>query len=95
MAKFRALTNIRHGEVSQDENGQDVHKVHEFPAGSIVRGLASKFMKELWDAGVLEQVDEKPEPEAKVTSTPVTPAAPPDGSADGSEGDPGAGPKAE
>jgi hypothetical protein len=37
--------------------GMEDGSVKVFEAGEIVTGLTSEMMRELWDAGVLEQVD--------------------------------------
>src|ERR1700733_13955211 len=82
-AWFRALSNIQHGEaVNADGNPvathggeQVVNEEHYFPHGSEVVGLSPKVMEQLWDAGVLEKVEDAPRPKAsvKVTETPAAP----------------------
>jgi hypothetical protein len=84
MAKFKALSNIQHG--TEDKDGTPI--IMEFPHGSIVEGLDKDTMKKLWDAGVLEQVDETPLPTVKTTVRPTTdPSAPSQGPASGTEGE--------
>jgi hypothetical protein len=70
MAKFKAATNIRYGVMIDGE-----HHLYEIPAGAIVTGLPKEGMKELWDAGALVQVDDKPAPEVAVTVTKSSSAA--------------------
>lgn len=65
--KYRALSNIEHGEEVEDGN-----QITRFPHGSIVEGLDKDTMKSLWDAGVLEEVEDVPAPTVtkSVTQTP-------------------------
>jgi hypothetical protein len=70
MPQFKALSNITHGEEQEDGTVVETH----FPYGAIVEGISKEAMKNLWNAGVLEQVDETPVPVA--TSTVKAPAAP-------------------
>lgn len=73
MAKqYRALSNIEHGEELEDGSGNQITR---FPYGSIVEGLDKDTMKNLWDAGVLEEVGDVPAPVVTktVTSTPNDP----------------------
>ena|SRR6266705_2761188 len=51
---FRALSNIDHGE-GTDAAGNPQGKYFKY--GELVVGLSTEVMKELWDAGVLEQVE--------------------------------------
>lgn len=56
MAKaYRALSKIDHGEGTHPETGRPLGRT--FPFGSLVTGLPTEVMKQLWDAGVLEEVD--------------------------------------
>jgi hypothetical protein len=55
MPTFKALSQIKHGVA--DSSGEQVD-VRVFEVGDKVEGLDKKSMKALWDAGVLEQVDE-------------------------------------
>jgi hypothetical protein len=56
MAKaYKALSNIDHGEGSDPQTGAPLGKY--FAYGELVVGLDSDTMKQLWDAGVLEEVD--------------------------------------
>ena len=77
MAKqYRALSNIEHGEDVEDGN-----QITRFPFGSVVEGLPADIMKNLWDAGVLEEVDTA---EPVVTrSVTVRPNDPTKGTGDG------------
>lgn len=55
MAKaYRAVTEIRHG---QQNAGDGSNELLIFKAGDVVKGLPNDVMKNLWDAGALEQVD--------------------------------------
>ena len=58
--KFRAVTRIRHGfdKPGQDADGSEisVNEVREFEPGQVVSGLSAKDMKQLWEAGALEEV---------------------------------------
>jgi hypothetical protein len=70
MAKaYRALSIIRHG-VANDEGVETEVKV--FPYGSIVSGLDTDTMKNLWDAGVLEELEI---PDAQTTQTGSSPSS--------------------
>jgi hypothetical protein len=62
--QYRSLSNIQYGEEVADGN-----QITHFPHGSIVEGLSEKVMKELWDAGVLEEVESAP-PAVTRTVTP-------------------------
>jgi hypothetical protein len=59
MAKaYRALSNIQYGEDVVDEaSGQTVNQMTHIPHGAKVEGLPGEVMKNLWDAGVLEEVE--------------------------------------
>lgn len=71
MAKYRALTTIRHGEHVDGD-----HVVKEFSEGDVVSGLPKEFMQQLWDMGLLEKVVEEPKPvEDPAGTTPTDPAA--------------------
>jgi hypothetical protein len=78
---YRALSNIEHGEEKTDKDGNVTNVVKKFEYGQLVTGLDKDIMKNLWDAGVLEQVDvpEAPKPESKQTEpsggAPAAPAA--------------------
>jgi len=52
---YRAATKIKHGEPGGE--------VKEFEAGDPVVGLSKKSMRELWDAGALEEYDTSEEKE--------------------------------
>jgi len=57
MAKvYRALSNIEHGE-EIEQDGQIVNQITRIPFGAVVEGLPADVMKNLWDAGVLEEVE--------------------------------------
>jgi hypothetical protein len=59
MAKqYKAVTLIRHG-VGEEQTDGTVRQtgVVVFEPGDVVTGLPKAAMKELWDAGVLEQVE--------------------------------------
>jgi len=78
MTWFRALSNIEHGEQVADDEGGGV-RVFNFPHGSEVKGLSKEVMEVLWDAGVLERVEDSQRPEPTVTVRQAeTPAAPGD-----------------
>jgi hypothetical protein len=58
MAKaFRALSNIEHGEEKVGSDGQVGVEITRIPYGAIVEGLDKDTMKNLWDAGVLEEIE--------------------------------------
>jgi hypothetical protein len=69
MPKYRALSNIEHGEEGVDDQNQPTNVITSFPYGSIVEGLDKDTMKSLWDAGVLEEVGEEPVPTVTKTVT--------------------------
>lgn len=70
MAKqYRALSNIEHGEEEVGQDGMTSVTTHRFPFGSIVEGLDADTMKNLWDAGVLEEVAETPQAATKTVTT--------------------------
>jgi hypothetical protein len=61
MAKYVAVTQIRHGEVQgEGADAENVEKV--FEPGDVVTGLDRKVMRDLWDNGALRQVDEGNQP---------------------------------
>lgn len=71
MAKqFRALSNIEHGVDHVDAgSGQAVNEITHIPYGAIVEGLDKDTMKNLWDAGVLEEVESAPPVVTKSVTT--------------------------
>jgi len=89
MAKaYYAVAPIRHG-VGEEQTDGSVRqvKVLTFEVGDKVEGLSNDEMKQLWDAGVLEQRDVKDDkPAADATGeTPATGGDTPSESSAGGE----------
>lgn len=84
MAKaYRALSNINHGVEKVDSaTGESSVEMTVFPYGATVEGLSADVMKNLWDAGVLEEVDTV----APVVTKTVTSSAKPEAKSEGGSG---------
>ena len=64
MGSYRALSAIKYSD-SSDPNAEVV----VIEAGELVEGLPTETMKELWNAGALEKVED-PTPEPAAVTTP-------------------------
>lgn len=87
MAKLYRVVNttLRVGSVVDGEN-----KVVEVPPGTIVRGLTKEQMRELWEAGVLEEVAAAPVEEPVTKAEALTKPDAEGSVAGGDEGKPSA-----
>lgn len=74
MAKYKAVTRIKWSDPTVPPEGGAVEVV-TFEQGDVVTGLPKETMKDLWDAGALEKVEDEPKPVEEPPSPPPPPAS--------------------